>query len=585
MKESFKKNWHIWTLAAIVVLGFFVRAWQLEDTVLFQMDQSRDAILIKNAFDEGPGMLPLLGPRAASTFLRLGPIFYYFQYTSAVISQNIEPVSAVYPEILFSLLTIPLFFIFLNQFFKKSTSVALAGLFGFSFLMVQFSRFAWNPNQTPFWSLLFLLAIFKASTHENKKKAGWWLICAAAAYGILSQLHFTALLTFPIIAGLFWLFYRPKKIKLVFWGGAVATLLFFYVPMLISEVITGWDNVDQFSYALTHKSKEYPLKEKIEQSLELHGKYYALSLTSYGNTKDKFFVYAFYLMVAFFFWRSFQIWKGEKAHSKKVAFLVLVGIWFFVFFLLYTQLSFTVLKPRFWLLIAAIPYVFLGLFLEWLYRTGHKKRGRVVAGIIIGALLLGNAYAIFYWYWSLANQKEPEIFYVRNLELKQANLVGIKQMKEAMAYMVSRSEETGKTICYNTDGQYKRVYKYLLPRYHPGVIPERMSFSEHTNEECILFAVENGGPEDQLKIPKEYRKFFQGIRKEKFGAITVWEVWKDEEGINEYIQNKKEQKAQEKVEQESVAIASEEEEEEEDEKPDRKERVFWKNVFSGDYEE
>lgn len=611
MIDFFKKNWHVWILAIVVIAAFFIRTWSLEDTLYFKMDQSRDSILVKNAFDQGPGMLPLLGPRAAGTFLRLGPVAYYFQYMSAIIVKSAEPVTAVYPEIIFSLLTIPLFFVFLRQFFRKGTSVIVSSLFGFSFLMTQFSRFAWNPNQTPFWSLLLLLSVFKVSTHSDRKKAGWWLICAAAAYGVLSQLHFTALLAFPIVIILFWLFYRPRKIKLVFWCGAIATLLFFYIPMGISEVFTGGDNADQFIYALTHKSKESSLKEKVEDSLALHGKYYALSLTSYGNTKDGFFRLMFYFMVAFAFWRSFQIWREEKS-SPKIAFLVLIGCWFVVFFLLYTKLSATVLKPRFWLLTAAIPYVFLGLFLEWLYRKGHRKRGRAIAGILISFLFVANSYAVGYWYWTLSQQK-TEAYYVRDLELKQGNLVGMKQMNEAMDHMILRSNETGKTICYSTDNQYKKVYKYLLVNHSDDVSVERISFSRHTNDHCIFFAIKNGGNSSKPKLPDEYKDFFTVVEKESFGVVVVWEILMDEQAISSYINNKKQQTIIE--EQEEVIVQKEDEvflegvegaeeaeeinveeenevedendddEEDDEEEPGRKERVFWKHVFGAEYQE
>jgi len=58
---------------SLVLLGaFIVRFWNFAPWLYFEADQSRDAIIVKKAFEEGPGYLPLLGPRAAGTFLRLG---------------------------------------------------------------------------------------------------------------------------------------------------------------------------------------------------------------------------------------------------------------------------------------------------------------------------------------------------------------------------------------------------------------------------------------------------------------------------------------------------------------------------------
>jgi 4-amino-4-deoxy-L-arabinose transferase-like glycosyltransferase len=578
MKATLKKNWHIWAIAAIMVVAFFVRIWELSDTLYFNMDQARDASISRNALKEGPGMLPLLGPRAAGTFLRLGPVFYYFQYLSALLNQSAEPVIFVYPEIFFSVLTIPLLYIFLRKFFQKDTSVILVGLYGLSFMIVQYSRFAWNPNQTVFWSILFLLCIFNTSLLKDKKKSGWWLLGGAFAYGILSQLHFTALLTFPIIAILFWLFYRPKGIRPIFWIGAVMIMIFMYFPMLLSELQTDWDNANQFYYALNAKGEERSLLEKTEKSLRLHGEHYSLFLTSYGSSKNIIYTFVFFAMMGFAVWRGVDLWKNSDTRQKR-AFLVLCGIWFAVFFLFFTNLSFTVLKPRFWLLISAIPFIVLGMFFEWIYRTGHKKRGRVIAGVVAAVLLFTNSYAIGYWYWSVHNQKH-DMRFVRWLELKQDNLVSIKQLRDAIDYMVVQSIKNDKQICYNTDNDYKAVYMYLFKLYYPEVPVKRMNYSTDSNRNCLLFAIENGGSPEKPRIKEGYESFYSGTSSEQFGSVSIWSLRRDDLKINEYFDQKNQQ---EKMKKEQQQKEEDDSSDDELEKPDRKERVFWKNIFSGDY--
>src|SRR5450759_1909390 len=91
-----KKNWVAVALFIIIAAAFFVRTYKFDDWLYFKMDQSRDALLIKNIVDNGPGYLPLLGARAGAVklkhgFLRLGPIFYYFQYASVMIFHSTEP--------------------------------------------------------------------------------------------------------------------------------------------------------------------------------------------------------------------------------------------------------------------------------------------------------------------------------------------------------------------------------------------------------------------------------------------------------------------------------------------------------------
>ena len=88
MREFFKKNWKMIAFAAVILAAIFLRAWHFHDWLFFKMDQARDALLIKQVLENGPGWLPLLGPKAGGTHLNLGPAFYYFQYISAFLFQS-----------------------------------------------------------------------------------------------------------------------------------------------------------------------------------------------------------------------------------------------------------------------------------------------------------------------------------------------------------------------------------------------------------------------------------------------------------------------------------------------------------------
>src|SRR4030042_4003685 len=115
-KELFKKNKReIITIAIILGLGIFLRTYHFSDWLRFNADQSRDAALIKNIV-EGKVNTPLLGPKAGGTEFRLGPAFYYFQFASAKVFGE-EPEKLAYPDLLFSILSILLFFLLARIFF------------------------------------------------------------------------------------------------------------------------------------------------------------------------------------------------------------------------------------------------------------------------------------------------------------------------------------------------------------------------------------------------------------------------------------------------------------------------------------
>ncbi|KKT72389.1 MAG: hypothetical protein UW66_C0004G0002 [Candidatus Moranbacteria bacterium GW2011_GWF1_44_4] len=61
-----KKYWDYFILAVIVLLAAAVRLYHFSDWLYFAMDQARDAMLIREAYDNGISNLPLLGSGRSS---------------------------------------------------------------------------------------------------------------------------------------------------------------------------------------------------------------------------------------------------------------------------------------------------------------------------------------------------------------------------------------------------------------------------------------------------------------------------------------------------------------------------------------
>jgi hypothetical protein len=93
-------------------VGVFFRTYHFHDWLQFKGDAFRDATMVSNIIDAGAESLPLLGPRAGGTMLRLGPIFYYFQSLSATLFQSLDAPVLAYHDVFFSILSILLFFFF-----------------------------------------------------------------------------------------------------------------------------------------------------------------------------------------------------------------------------------------------------------------------------------------------------------------------------------------------------------------------------------------------------------------------------------------------------------------------------------------
>ncbi|MFC1638448.1 glycosyltransferase family 39 protein, partial [Patescibacteria group bacterium] len=170
------KNKFFWIATVVFLFGIFLRVYHFDDWLHFELDQARDVFIISNADSNGFSEMPLLGPQARGRDLQLGPIFYYFQYTSAKIF-GVSPVTIAFPDLLFSILLIPLSYLFSRQFFSGSISLLLSLITASSLFLVTYGRFAWNPNAMPFWTMLSVYALMKVSGDFSGKnilsKVSW----------------------------------------------------------------------------------------------------------------------------------------------------------------------------------------------------------------------------------------------------------------------------------------------------------------------------------------------------------------------------------------------------------------------------
>ncbi len=160
-----------WGIFAVIMLSaIFLRTWQHSEWLFFKWDQGRDATLLVEAVKNGPSELPLLGPRATKVgqdYLHLGPAYYYFQYLPAALLNSTDPAAFAYFDLIMSILTIPLLFIFCRLYFSPRHSLIITSLYGLSFLVIQYSRFAWNPNSVPFLVLLTFYGMLRFA--QSKK--------------------------------------------------------------------------------------------------------------------------------------------------------------------------------------------------------------------------------------------------------------------------------------------------------------------------------------------------------------------------------------------------------------------------------
>ncbi|PIU79425.1 MAG: hypothetical protein COZ28_02430 [Candidatus Moranbacteria bacterium CG_4_10_14_3_um_filter_44_15] len=561
LEKIFKQRWDYLILLFIVALAAAIRLYHFHDWLYFAMDQARDGMLTRETYENGASTLPLLGPRAAGTFLRLGPIFYYFQYISAKIFHSTDPAVLAYPDFLFSVLSIPLFFFFLRLYFQKAVSLLVTAVCAFSFIAIQYGRFSWNPNSIPFWILLVFFALLKFSRSKDGKQKYAWLAVMAVAWSVVSQLHFLVFVTIPILVVVFLAWNR--NIKKTGLKGALLVLLIlllFYLPVILSDLKTGGDNVKQFVFALKNKPQaDYSWPQKFFQNFINHGNYYTLYPTSYISRTGKTSMLAGLILIFATLLKMFWMFWEEKNESRK-AFLRLIFIWFFGFFLLLVPFAFQI-RPRFFFPVFFLPFVFFAFWFEWLlnWKKG-KYLGWALAAVVFLAVLTLNSEATFSWYKSLAEEKDPEPWLGRMLVIQQFHNVKVSQLKKLSEYLRKRSAEEGKIFEIHGIMTYRVPVQYFLEADPPvdyGLI------TKSDKDSSKLYFAMTSDKDGYGAVPADIRAKFNLVATHSFSyRLKLYEL------------ELKEIQPEYKKEKKSDSGSSEEKKP----RPKRKERVNWEDL-------
>ncbi|MFH0969347.1 MAG: phospholipid carrier-dependent glycosyltransferase [Patescibacteria group bacterium] len=531
-------------LVLIIILSFIVRFYNFHDWLYFKMDQSRDAALIGNAIKNGPEYLPLLGPRAGATevsagYLRLGPAFYYFQYLSGKIFNSINPDVFAYPDLFFSIVTILLLYAFLRLYFSRSHSLLITAMYSFSFLVIQYSRFAWNPNSLLFFTLLSFYGLLRFLNSPPSRRRFWWLILWITGFAIGSQLHFLGLFCLMGISAIvlflhFELWKKSEIVKAVSRGNlkkvggyfaiGVLTFAILYTPVIISDVIKKGENTKNFIQAFSTKPNKKSLGTKIGRSVNKQLKYYCLITTSgcYQGKIEKnvpLGIATAAFLIAGLYAAAQALRKKLSLNQVQKDFLRLALIWFGMFFIFAIPV-YSSLRPRFFIFVFPLPFIFLG-FIYQLIEEKLKSNGKYIALAITVVILAANAYGTKAWFQEQAKSQTKNFTVQRTLILKNQDGVTLGQLERAANFMY-KHRRPGATIYYYVKPEHVMPIKYLLyQKNDPSLRYEPLKkINEDPAAQYFAVAPTKNGTKN---ISEKYGDNFKIIDSQKLGQISIYE--------------------------------------------------------------
>lgn len=528
---SAKQKWEIGLLCIIIGIGIFFRTYHFSDWLLFEIDQSYDTRIVSSAIGNGIENLPLLGPTAGGgRALRLGPAFYYMEYASAFIFGD-TPTGHAMLVLIFSILAIPLFFVFIRRYFDTEISLGLVALFSLSSYLVLYGRFSWSPNVLPFLILLSFYALLRSVSHAEEKRDRWFLL-ATLAITITSQIHFNTFFTVPAIVILFLLYKRPS-FKLKTWIIALGIVLTIYSPMILSDWSTHGENIGFFTKKMSKTSgsplsllTNFPKKFMMDLNYTASG-YFLVNtgidhingkrVTDYGLQKNEHLPWRIFAILFFLTQCIILIWNifQEKETDRK-DFLVLILLWIsipFAYFYSLISSSFQI-YPRFFLPLAPASIILFGLLLEKMYLQKTIFRRAIIA-LMVFALLIPNLLRVHTHFRELTNPKNRSSIETEDI-FPNNNRLTLGEQLEITDYLHEQQSRNSYPIYLSAIHEYEPVFWYHLAKKdvsYSGALDEKHLYTEG-NYFLIRFTGEGMG--------RALSESFTISQKKDFGILTVY---------------------------------------------------------------
>jgi len=306
------------TAFLLILIAIFLRFYKLGEFTTFLGDQGRDAIIIKRivTFQH----FPAIGAPTSIGQIFLGPFYYYF-IAPFLLLFNFNPLGLAYGVAFFSIVGLIFGYFIVNKYLSKQTAVVFLFFAVFSYVLIEYSRFSWNPNLLPLFS--FMTLYFMYLVFENDKLVDYLILGALISFSV--QLHYLGIfLFFPLFFTFAYKIIVKKKssnIKNIAVG--VISCLFFSIPLIIFDLKHQALNSKNFLNLIF--KKEVVSQESI--------------FTRILNTNKEFYFHVFKwefnstIAIAITFLIGYLIFRSKKNYLVKINTVNFLSFIFFFSFL------------------------------------------------------------------------------------------------------------------------------------------------------------------------------------------------------------------------------------------------------------
>lgn len=357
-----KKYWWNLPLIAILLLAAYLRLYHIAGYMTFLGDEGRDVLVVMHMIVNHK--FTLLGPTASVGGFFLGPIYYYFMLPF-LWAWKLDPVGPAIMVALFGVATVYLVFKVGKDFFSPLVGLIAASLYALSPLVIAYSRSSWNPNLVPFFSLLLIYLLGKASRTRH-------YIFIGIILGIGLQLHYLFLFLFVVTA--VWI-RNFRKLLIVSAGFLIG-----YSPFLAFEIRHAFPNtqsVIRFVLAGKETGASIGFFRTIDDVVfRMFGRLlYRLPDGSLFTSLPVWQLYAWFIGIRTTVYVSVVLLMFVARKSRYAALLL---VWFVMSVLLFGLYKKAIYDYYFGILFP-FPFLCVGIILSVLWKTKIGKAAAILA--------------------------------------------------------------------------------------------------------------------------------------------------------------------------------------------------------------
>ena len=371
-----------WLLVLMFFCGIFLRFYRFSDFATFLGDQGRDAIILKRIITLEH--FPAIGAPTSVGQVYLGPFYYYF-IAPWLLFFKYNPIGPAVGVAFFSSLYLLINYFIVKELVDKKTALVSTVFLSFSSVLIELSRFSWNPNLLPLFTLLTIYFFIKSVQNQR-----WYFFALTGAFLSFSiQLHYLALFITPAIGFIYgsYLIKNFKNIKKLVFNFLLSILnfLLFSSPLIIFDLRHQFLNSKNFIKLF--QSSGTSLGAKINS---LFDSFYYLNFFSFHINLNKFFVYLlfFFLVLA-----AVTLYK-QKSNLK-------IFLLFFLLTIFFMSLYSGQKHPHYFGIIYPMYYVIVAYFLAF---SQDSNLGKILLILFISGFVFLNFQKYPYFRYDANNQ-------------------------------------------------------------------------------------------------------------------------------------------------------------------------------------